>query len=79
MIPNCQELIAFLDDYVAGELPRERADDFERHLALCVSCAAYLASYRETIRAARFAMAVEIEEIPPDLFTAILVRVTARK
>jgi anti-sigma factor RsiW len=79
MTPTCQEVIDLLDDYVAGDLPRDRVEDFERHLAFCVSCVAYLASYRETIRSAQFALHVEIEELPSELFTSILVSVTARK
>ena len=79
MTPTCKELIEFLDDYCAGDLPAERVAGFERHLARCESCVAYVASYRETIRAAQYATAVEIEDIPPDLLTAILATVTTRK
>jgi anti-sigma factor RsiW len=67
----CREVIAFLDDYVAGELAIERREQFDRHLALCDSCIAYLATYRETIRVAR-AASPAIEDLPPDLITAIL-------
>lgn len=79
MTPTCQELIAFLDDYCAGDLPADRAAGFEWHLARCVSCVAYVASYRATIRAALHATHVEIEDIPPDVLTAILATVTTRK
>jgi len=67
----CREVIAFLDDYVAGELALERRTIFDRHLSLCDSCVAYLATYRETILIAR-AASPAIEEIPPDLITTIL-------
>ncbi len=67
----CREVIAFLDEYVAGELVIERREQFDRHLALCDSCVAYLATYRETIRIAR-AVSPAIEDLPPDLITAIL-------
>jgi anti-sigma factor RsiW len=79
MKPTCQELIAFLDDYCSGELDAERVQGFEWHLARCPSCVAYVASYRETIRAAQHATAVEIEDVPADLLTAILATVTTRK
>ena len=79
MKPTCQELIDFLDDYCAGDLPAERAEGFEWHLARCPSCVAYVASYRETIRVAQHATAVEIEDVPPDLLTAILATVITRK
>jgi anti-sigma factor RsiW len=77
--PTCQQFIAFLDDYIAGDLPADQAEGFEWHLARCASCTAYLASYRETIRTARHATALEIEDIPPELLTAILATITTRK
>jgi anti-sigma factor RsiW len=67
----CREVIAFLDDYVAGELAIERRAIFDRHLSLCDSCVTYLATYRETIRLAR-AASPAIEDLPPDLITAIV-------
>jgi anti-sigma factor RsiW len=77
--PTCQQLIAFLDDYVAGDLPADQSEGFEWHLARCPSCLAYLASYRDTIRAAQHASALEIEDIPPELLTAILATLTTLK
>ena len=79
MTPNCQQLIDFLDDYIAGDLPTHRAEGFEIHLAGCLSCVAYLASYRETILITQHTSAVTIEDIPADLLTAILATVTTRK
>jgi anti-sigma factor RsiW len=67
----CREVIAFLDDYVAGSLEPTRRAEFDRHLAACTSCVAYLRSYRETIRMAK-AAAPAIEDVPPDLIAAIL-------
>ena len=67
----CREVIAFLDDYVAGSLPPERRAEFDRHLADCSSCVAYLGSYRETIKMAK-AADVAIEDVPPDVIVAIL-------
>ena len=79
MMPTCQQLIEFLDDYIAGDLAPDRAEGFERHLARCPSCTAYLASYRETIRLTQHTTALDIEDIPADLLTAILATVTTRK
>jgi anti-sigma factor RsiW len=70
--PTCREVLEFLGDYVADELPPERREAFERHLARCTSCVAYLASYRETIRAVRNASAIEIEDVPAEVIAAIL-------
>ena len=78
MTPTCKELIEFLDDYVAGELPSDRAAGFKWHLSRCPSCVAYLASYRETIRIAQHAMAIEIEDVPAGLLTVILATVTTK-
>ena len=70
---NCKELIEFLDDYVAGALAPASLVEFERHLAVCPSCRAYLATYRETITLARGAVEPPSEEdLPPELVTAIL-------
>lgn len=72
---DCKELITFLGDYLARELPPERNLEFERHLAICESCVQYLASYQETIRMARAAVdppRLAVEEMPADLINAIL-------
>jgi anti-sigma factor RsiW len=76
---TCQELIAFLGDYIAGELPPAMQLEFERHLAVCSSCVAYIASYRETIRLARAAAnapQLRVEDAPEDLVRAILATVS---
>lgn len=70
---TCKELIDFLDDYVAGELPPTRTTEFERHLGVCPSCRAYLTTYRETITLARAANTHPgIEDIPAEVITAAL-------
>ena len=45
---TCRELIAVLDDYLDGTLPDDLRGDLEAHLANCVPCRAYLATYRKT-------------------------------
>jgi anti-sigma factor RsiW len=72
---TCRELIGFLDDYVAGELAPLQHAAFTQHLALCASCRAHRASYRTTILAAH----AEIEDVPPEILTAILATITSRK
>ena len=75
---TCRELITFLGDYLAGELPPEKNHEFQRHLAVCASCRAYIATYQETIRMARAAMTapeLRIEDVPEDLIKAILASV----
>lgn len=73
---TCKELIDFLDDYVADDLEPSRRIEFERHLRVCPSCRAYLASYRETIRLTRGVWAADPTTLPPELMTAILATVT---
>jgi len=72
---TCEELHAFLDDYVAGALPAERREEFERHLARCRSCAAYLEGYRATVALARAAhreLELDPAGVPRELVAAIL-------
>ena len=74
----CREVIAFLDEYVAGELVSERRAEFDRHLAVCASCVAYLSTYRETILFAKVSVSPEIEDVPAEVITAILATITRR-
>lgn len=72
---TCEALIGFLLDYLEGELPAERAQEFEAHLGRCRSCVAYLETYRRTIelaRAAERAGEAEPPTMPPELVAAIL-------
>jgi hypothetical protein len=52
---TCREFIDLLIEYLSGELRQERLTDFDRHLISCCECAAYLQSYRATIRLSRAA------------------------
>jgi len=70
---DCREMITFLADYLANELPAERRRLFDGHLALCDSCVEYLATYEETIRMARAATdAGDLPAMPEELVNAIL-------
>ena len=72
----CREIIAFLADYLDGALAPETRSEFDRHLAVCPSCVAYLASYRETIRMAKAAsIEADAGEPPEDLVKAIVASV----
>ncbi len=53
---TCRELIEFLMDYIDGTLPPARRAEFDRHLAVCPSCVAYVESYRQTVRLGRMSM-----------------------
>ena len=75
MKATCEQLIAFLDDYLDGRLDEETLAAFERHLSICRSCVAYLASYRETIRIARaatLAPVIVVDDAPEELVSAVM-------
>ncbi|PYQ61873.1 MAG: hypothetical protein DMF58_03315 [Acidobacteria bacterium] len=67
---TCRELIDFIADYLVGELGESERSEFERHLILCPSCRAYLASYRQTLEL--LADDAVIEDVPEELVQAIL-------
>ena len=70
---TCRQLIDFIVDYIEGALDDMSRKDFERHLAVCPSCRAYLASYRETMSLARIVISDEpLQDVPEDLVQAIL-------
>ena len=71
----CSEVIEFLWAYVASELPDDKLTEFERHLAVCPSCRAYLSTYRKTLELelGAFQEAGEPEEeLPEDLVNAVM-------
>ena len=59
---TCRELIAILDDYLDGTLPDDLRADLEDHLANCVPCSAYLATYRKTREIGTAAARVEMPD-----------------
>jgi len=70
---TCQELITFLSDYVDQQLPADQTAAFERHLAICPECEAYLANFRAAILAARRACAdPHPPRVPEQLVRAVL-------
>lgn len=50
---TCQDLAAFMLDYVEGTLPPDVRHRFDEHLAVCDDCVHYLTDYRATIAGAR--------------------------
>jgi len=63
---TCREFAEFLDSYLAGTLLSEERQAFDRHLAVCSHCVAYLASYRCTVDACRD-LGTEDEQLPPEV------------
>lgn len=69
---TCQEILDFLADYIGGELPAAQRAEFERHLAICPPCVAYLKSYEQTIKLGKCACSDADEKPPEELIKAIL-------
>ena len=73
---TCRELLDFLYLYLENELPEDRQGEFDRHLAVCEACRAYLRQYEETIRLGRSAYAdpgfPTAADTPEELVRAIL-------
>jgi len=74
---NCREFTEFLHDYLLGGLLAEVRAEFDRHLAECPWCVAYLDSYKKTMQLARAAFAAGEDHPPPsdapdELIQAIL-------
>ena len=62
---NCREFTEFLNEYLFENLPALQRAEFDRHLAECPWCVAYLDSYRKTILLERAAFAAAADAPPP--------------
>jgi len=71
---TCREMTDFLGDYLDGSLALAERCLFDKHLADCPECVAYLRSYAETIRLARQTREDDSlsDTIPDELVRAIL-------
>ena len=70
---TCQQLIDFIGAYLDQDLPGEERTEFDRHLAVCPSCVAYLSTYRKTITLAQMAGSDPVPaDVPESLIKAIL-------
>ena len=71
---TCREMTDFLGDYLDGSLALAERRLFDKHLADCPECVAYLRSYAETIRLARQTREDDSlsDTIPDELVRAIL-------
>jgi anti-sigma factor RsiW len=48
---TCQELVELVTDYLEGTLTSRQSARFERHIAACPHCTAYLQQLRVTLEA----------------------------
>lgn len=60
----CASGVELLMEYLEGVLPAEVNVSLEAHVAGCMRCTAFVASYRETLRILR---AATVPTPPPDL------------
>ena len=73
---TCRDFVAFLADFLSGELPARERQTFEGHLHACTNCARYLDGYRATVALEKRAFgdqdAPVPEDVPDELVDAIL-------
>lgn len=65
----CASGVGLLMDYLEDALPADVRRDLETHVAGCVRCTAFVASYRETPRIVREAAPVAV---PADLEASLV-------
>jgi anti-sigma factor RsiW len=65
---TCQQVAALLVDYVAEDMDPQTRTVFEAHLRDCPECVAFLATYKETIRATH---AIRYEAIPEAMLARV--------
>lgn len=59
---TCQDLISMLMGYLEATVDADTAELFERHLAVCPACVAYVNTYKRTRELTGRAERVEIPE-----------------
>ena len=62
---NCREFTEFLHEYLFGNMSAEQRAEFDKHLAECPWCVAYLDSYRKTIQLEQAAFSAPEDAPPP--------------
>jgi anti-sigma factor RsiW len=67
VVVTCRDFVEFLMDYLSGNLPDVQRDEFDRHMADCVACVAYLKTYQETIALGKAAFAKPDDDLPDDV------------
>lgn len=66
---RCRDVVDLLDDYIEGALDPATAQALMAHLADCEDCAAFLNTYRETVRTTR---QLKEEDLPAALSERLL-------
>jgi anti-sigma factor RsiW len=61
---TCRQAIALLDRYLTAEMNRDESARFERHLAACRDCVAFLQTYTTTLALTKDFLASQPVAIP---------------
>jgi len=74
---NCRKFTEFLQEYLCGNLSGDERAEFEKHLAECPWCVAYVDSYRKTFALEKAAFAAPEDapvpaDVPEEVVRAIL-------
>lgn len=71
---TCREIADFLNRYLDGDLPPAERAEFDRHLAVCPACVAYLDGYEKTVRVlhATTPTPSDLPAAPEEVIAAIL-------
>ena len=73
---TCSSGVELLMDYLEGVLPADVVSALDAHVSQCPRCVAFVASYRETPRIFREAMAATL---PDDMAASLLEFLRARR
>jgi anti-sigma factor RsiW len=52
-VATCKQATSLIADYVTGRLPATVVRSFEKHLAICPDCVAFLKTYKKTVELTR--------------------------
>ena len=66
---TCQQVVEIITDYLEGALSESLREDLERHLMVCLGCAAYLDQMRGTIR---LTGSLTADQVPIEMMSTLL-------
>jgi anti-sigma factor RsiW len=66
---SCKELVELVTDYLEGSLSWRERRRFEKHIAKCDGCSAYVEQMRVTVRTMG---TLREEDVPPDVRDELL-------
>jgi hypothetical protein len=77
---TCRDVSEFLQEFFAGELSENVANEFAGHLSGCTNCEIYIEQYRQAIVMGRTLLTeAETAEAPEELVRAIVASLRAAR